>query len=147
MVRLLYRSLQKKLRSGTTFCKKDGCTLRMGIRLQILWFRHISHQGSRDGDMLQQYANNNEEKSKKGTDLIQQCANNEEKSRKGTYLIQQHANNEEKSRKGTDLIQPFASEKKHSGQSLRQRPGYANLQNICRRSVTFKANTLISKNN
>ena len=50
--------------------------------------------------MLQQYANNNEEKSKKGTDLIQQCANNEEKSRNGT-----------------NLIQPFASEKKHSGQS------------------------------
>ena len=99
MVRLLYRSLQKKLRSGTTFCKKDGCTLRMGIRLQILWFRHISHQGSRDGDMLQQYANN------------------EEKSKKGMDLIQQYANNEEKSRNGTNLIQPFASEKKHSRQS------------------------------
>ena len=88
----------------------------MGIRLQILWFRHISHQGSRDGDMLQQYANN-EEKSKKGMDLIQQYANNDEKSRKGTYLIQQYENNEEKSRNGTNLIQPFGSEKKHSGQS------------------------------
>ena len=88
----------------------------MGIRLQILWFRHISHQGSRDGDMLQQYANN-EEKSKKGMDLIQQYANNDEKSRKGTYLIQQYENNEEKSRNGTNLIQPFASEKKHSRQS------------------------------
>ena len=79
--------------------------------------------------------------------MLQQYANNEEKSKKGMDLIQQYANNEEKSRNGTNLIQPFASEKKHSGQSLRQRPGYANLQNICRRSVTFKANTLISKNN
>ena len=64
-----------------------------------MWFRHISHQGSRDGDMLHQYANN------------------EEKSKKGMDLIQQYANNEEKSRNGTNLIQPFASEKKHSGQS------------------------------